>query len=60
MIGAMSHYISTPNSSFVPMNANFGLLPSLKVKHQKKMRKTLYAQRAIEVLTEVKNLHPWI
>jgi len=60
MIGAMSHYISTPNASFVPMNANFGLLPALKEKHQKKMRKTLYAQRAIELISQVKDENPWI
>jgi len=60
MIGAMSHYISTKNQSFVPMNANFGLLPSLEEKHKKKMRKTLYAQRAIELLKAYKELHPWI
>jgi len=60
MIGAMSHYISTKNQSFVPMNANFGLLPSLEEKHKKKMRKTLYAKRAIELVKAYKELHPWI
>lgn len=60
MIGAMSHYISTKNQSFVPMNANFGLLPQLEEKHKKKMRKTLYANRALERMKAYKELHPWI
>lgn len=47
MMGAMAAYVSTPNRSFVPMNANLGLLPPLTEKHPKKMRKTLYAQRAM-------------
>lgn len=45
MIGAMSAYISTPNKSFNPINANLGILPALK-KHKKKERKALYLARA--------------
>lgn len=52
MMGAMAHYISTPNQSFVPMNANLGLLPALDHKHKKKDRKSLYAERALAALTE--------
>ncbi len=52
MIGAMAHYISTPNQSFVPMNANLGLLPALDYKHKKKDRKSLYADRALAALNE--------
>jgi methylenetetrahydrofolate--tRNA-(uracil-5-)-methyltransferase len=48
MMGAMASYVSTPNQSFVPMNANLGLLPALMEKHPKKMRKALYAKRALE------------
>ena len=29
MIGALANYISVPNEKFQPMNANFGILPSL-------------------------------
>lgn len=50
MIGAMSNYISTPNQSFVPMNANLGLFPSLDMKHRKSDRKALYVKRSIEAL----------
>lgn len=42
VIGALANYISTENSKFQPMNANFGILPKLeenikdkKVKYQK-------------------------
>ena len=51
MMGAMAPYISTPNKSFVPMNANLGLFPQLDFKHSKKMRKELYAKRALDALT---------
>ena len=47
MIGAMAHYVSTPNASFVPMNANLGLFPELGIKHYKKERKELYVGRAL-------------
>ena len=50
MIGTMANYISTPNKKFVPMNANFGIIPELDFKHKKKMRKELYASRAIDAL----------
>jgi len=50
MIGAMARYISTPNKSFVPMNANLGLLFPLEIKHKKKERKELYVKRSIEAL----------
>ncbi len=60
MMGAMSHYISTPNQSFVPMNANFGLLPELGYKHKKKERKDLYASRALDLVKEFKELNEWI
>ena len=52
MLGAMARYISTPNPSFVPMNANLGLLPPLDHKHKKKDRKSLYAERALNALSE--------
>lgn len=45
MIGAMSYYVSTPNKSFNPINANLGILPALE-KHKKMDRKRLYAERA--------------
>jgi len=60
MIGSMAHYISTPNQSFVPMNANFGIIPEIKEKHPKKMRKELYAKRALESLAHFKEMNSWI
>ena len=53
MIGALAKYISTENSKFQPMNANFGILPPLEEKiRDKKLRYTKLADRAIEYLKE--------
>jgi methylenetetrahydrofolate--tRNA-(uracil-5-)-methyltransferase len=60
MMGAMAHYISTPNKSFVPMNANLGLFPELGYKHKKKERKMLYRDRALEALEGFKEENAWI
>jgi methylenetetrahydrofolate--tRNA-(uracil-5-)-methyltransferase len=48
MMGAMAHYISTPNRSFVPMNANFGLLDSVDEHLKKDQRKKMYSDRAMK------------
>lgn len=54
MIGALANYISTPNSRFQPMNANFGILPSLEEKiKDKKLRYEKLADRALENLRKV-------
>ncbi|MFU8793385.1 MAG: methylenetetrahydrofolate--tRNA-(uracil(54)-C(5))-methyltransferase (FADH(2)-oxidizing) TrmFO [Acholeplasmataceae bacterium] len=59
MMGAMASYISTTNHAFVPMNANLGLLPQLTEKHPKKMRKELYAKRALSDLDHyIKEVYP--
>lgn len=52
VIGALAKYISTPNSKFQPMNANFGILPELKGKKikDKKQRYTKLAERSLENL----------
>ncbi len=53
MLGAMAHYISHGGlSEFVPMNANFGIIPSLehRVKGGKIARYEVYAARALEAL----------
>ena len=53
MIGAMAHYVSHGGlSDFVPMNANFGIIPSLdhRVKGGKIARYEVYAARALEAL----------
>ena len=52
MIGALAKYISTPNSKFQPMNANFGILPVLEGKKikDKKERYLKLANRALKNL----------
>jgi len=53
IMGAQADYIAHANPKhFQPMNANFGLLPSLEIKHKKKERKGLYAQRALDKMRE--------
>ena len=50
MIGALAKYISTPNSRFQPMNANFGILPELggnRIK-DKKLKYQKLAERSLE------------
>ncbi len=52
VIGALAKYISTPNSKFQPMNANFGILPQLqgkKIKDKKERYKKL-AERSLRNL----------
>ncbi|HHW79639.1 MAG TPA: methylenetetrahydrofolate--tRNA-(uracil(54)-C(5))-methyltransferase (FADH(2)-oxidizing) TrmFO [Acholeplasmataceae bacterium] len=60
IMGSMSHYISTPNKSFAPINANFGIIPELNFKHKKKERKELYVKRAKEALEQFKDELTWI
>ncbi|WLR52329.1 FADH(2)-oxidizing methylenetetrahydrofolate--tRNA-(uracil(54)-C(5))-methyltransferase TrmFO [Bacillus tianshenii] len=51
-IGSMARYITEANSkNFQPMNANFGLFPSLEEKiRNKKERNEAYAKRALETI----------
>ena len=54
MIGALSNYISTDNENFQPMNANFGIIPSLEEKiKDKKIKYGRLADKAIESLNKV-------
>lgn len=53
MIGAISHYIATPNDKFQPMNANFGILPPLEEKIKDK--KERYVRLGNRALQNVKN-----
>lgn len=50
LYGSLAKYISTPNSNFQPMNANFGILPEppgKKVK-DKKERYMMLAERSLK------------
>ena len=50
ILGALAKYISTSNSKFQPMNANFGILPELEGKKikDKKQRYMELAKRSLE------------
>ncbi len=57
MLGAMAHYVSHGGlGEFVPMNANFGIIPPLeqRVKGGKLARYEVYAERALKALENVK------
>lgn len=54
MIGALSEYICKENSNFQPMNANFGILPSLDEKiKDKKLKYEKLSKRALDKLNEI-------
>ena len=56
MLGSLAKHISTQNSNFQPMNANFGILKPLEVKiKDKKEKYTKLAQIAINDITELKS-----
>lgn len=51
VIGALSSYISTENTKFQPMNANFGILPPLEEKIKDKVQRYIkMAERALKSL----------
>ena len=53
MIGALAKYISSENSKFQPMNANFGILPELANKEKdKKVRYNKLSERSLENLNK--------
>ena len=52
-IGALANYVATPNSNFVPMNANFCLVNELFGYVKKKDRKEMYAQRSLEFIDKL-------
>ena len=55
MTGALANYICSENVNFQPMNANFGILPSLDERiRDKKERYTKLAKRALEKLNSNK------
>jgi len=53
MIGALAKYVSTENDKFQPMNANFGIVPSLEEKiKDKKIKYGKLADRGLADLKE--------
>jgi methylenetetrahydrofolate--tRNA-(uracil-5-)-methyltransferase len=50
ILGSLMKYITTPNKNFQPMNANFGLLPTIK--GSIKTRKQKYFDRSIHALSQ--------
>lgn len=54
-IGALANYIATPNSDFIPMNANFCLVNDLEGTVKKKERKEMYAKRSLEFIDQIKD-----
>ena len=53
-IGALSNYISSPNSNFQPMNVTHSIFEPLTINHKKKNRKMLYAQRSLKIIEAMK------
>lgn len=47
ILGALLKYITSPNRSFQPMNANFGLIPPLNTPARGLKKRQLLAQRAL-------------
>lgn len=53
IVGALCAYLETPNSAFQPMNANFGLLPSVGAGVKDKNAKKLFLSE--KSLKDLKN-----
>lgn len=53
VLGSLAKHITTPNKDFQPMNANFGIIPTLdRVIRDKKERKKEMAIRSLECVKE--------
>ena len=53
IMGSMAYYIThASQTNFQPMNANFGIIPDLDIKHNKKERKMLYGMRAVKMMED--------
>jgi methylenetetrahydrofolate--tRNA-(uracil-5-)-methyltransferase len=57
MLGALCHYVTHADlKDFQPMKANFGILPSLGTRVNKRERGKAYAERALHDLSEYKSM----
>lgn len=55
VLGSLARYITTENKDFQPMNANFGILPSLgRVIRDKAERKRAMAERSLQEISTFK------
>ena len=54
--GALSRYVATPNRDFQPMNANYGILRDMGRIKDKKLKKKMYAERALGEIERFKAL----
>ena len=54
-IGALAHYVSSPNKNFQPMNVNFGIMPmpEKKIKGGKSARNEYISMRSLEYIENV-------
>ena len=53
VLGSLARYITTQNKDFQPMNANFGILPSLnRIIRDKAERKRAMAERSLEEIAQ--------
>ena len=57
VIGALARYVSTPNSDFQPMNANYGIIGQIEYDRRKKSeKKRLIGERSLEVTKKIKEI----
>ncbi len=53
-IGALSHYVATPNKDFQPMNITFGLIDSLDKRVRNKMQRyEMISERALAIVRDL-------
>lgn len=54
-VGALAHYVSTPNKNFQPMNVNFGIMPmpEKKIKGGKAARNEYISMRSLEYIEKM-------
>lgn len=60
IIGSLSKYVSTPNTNFVPMNANFGIIEELGYRLKRKEKRERYYKRSIKEIKTLKEDNPWM
>lgn len=54
--GALSQYVSLPNSNFQPMNANYGILRAFPRQKDKAQKKRMQSQRALDEIKKIRGI----